>query len=59
MARTKNRGFKQSFSPSYTVRRWRLGAYIRLSKEDLKKVKEGKVPFWRAFPLGRTTLSEM
>ena len=42
MARTKNRGFKQSFSPSYTVRRWRLGAYIRLSKEDLKKVKEGK-----------------
>lgn len=42
MARTKNRGFKQSFSPSYTVRRWRLGAYIRLSKEDLKKVKDGK-----------------
>ena len=42
MARTKNRGFKQSFSPSYTVRRWRLGAYIRLSKEDLKKAKEGK-----------------
>ena len=27
---------------SYTVRRWRLGAYIRLSKEDLKKVKDGK-----------------
>lgn len=42
MARTKNRGFKQSFSPSYTVRRWRLGAYIRLSKEDLKKAREGK-----------------
>ena len=41
MARTKNRGFQQSFSPSYTVRRWRLGAYIRLSKEDLKK--PGKV----------------
>ena len=40
MARTKNRGFKQSFSPSYTVRRWRLGAYIRLSKEDLKKGKD-------------------
>ena len=37
MARTKNRGLQQSFSPSYTVRRWRLGAYIRLSKEDLKK----------------------
>lgn len=42
MARTKNRGLQQSFSPSYTVRRWRLGAYIRLSKEDLKKAKEGK-----------------
>ena len=27
-------------SPSYTVRRWRLGAYIRLSKEDLKKGKD-------------------
>ncbi len=42
MARTKNRGYQQSFSPSYTIRRWRLGAYIRLSKEDLKKAKEGK-----------------
>ena len=42
MARTKNRGLQQSFSPSYTVRRWRLGAYIRLSKEDLKKAREGK-----------------
>ena len=42
MAPTKNRGLQQSFSPSYTVRRWRLGAYIRLSKEDLKKVKDGK-----------------
>ena len=42
MARTKNRGFQQSFSPSYAVRRWRLGAYIRLSKEDLKKAREGK-----------------
>lgn len=37
MARTKNRGLQQSFSPSYTVRRWRLGEYIRLSKEDLKR----------------------
>ena len=37
MARAKNRGLQQSFSPSYTVRRWRLGEYIRLSKEDLKK----------------------
>ena len=40
MARTKNRGFQQSFSPSYTIRRWRLGEYIRLSKEDLKKGKD-------------------
>ena len=40
MARAKNRGLQQSFSPSYTVRRWRLGAYIRLSKEDLKKGKD-------------------
>ena len=36
----KNRGLQQSFSPSYTVRRWRLGEYIRLSKEDLKKGKD-------------------
>ena len=40
MPRTKNRGFQQSFSPSYTIRRWRLGEYIRLSKEDLKKGKD-------------------
>ena len=39
MPRTKNRGVQQSFSPSYTIRRWRLGEYIRLSKEDLKKGK--------------------
>ena len=42
MSRTKNRGFQQSFSPSYTIRRWKLGEYIRLSKEDLKKAREGK-----------------
>ena len=42
MARAKNRGYQQTFSPSYTPRRWRLGKYIRLSKEDLKKAKEGK-----------------
>ena len=42
MARAKNRGYQQSFSPSYTIRRWRLGIYIRLSKEDLKKIKEGR-----------------
>ena len=40
MARAKTRGYQQSFSPSYTIRRWRLGIYIRLSKEDLKKGKD-------------------
>lgn len=40
MPRTKNRGVQQSFSPSYTIRCWRLGEYIRLSKEDLKKGKD-------------------
>ena len=40
MPRTKNRGVQQSFSPSYTIRRWRLGEYIRLSKEGLKKGKD-------------------
>ena len=40
MPRTKNRGVQQSFSPSYTIRRWRMGEYIRLSKEDLKKGKD-------------------
>ena len=42
MARAKNRGYQQTISPSYMIRRWRLGKYIRLSKEDLKKAKEGK-----------------
>lgn len=42
MARTKNRGYQQPYSPSYTIRRWKLGEYIRLSKEDLKKAREGK-----------------
>ncbi|WP_133968174.1 recombinase family protein [Eubacterium limosum] len=36
MARTKNRG-QQTLSPSHMTRRWRLGEYIRLSKEDLKR----------------------
>ena len=35
MARAKNRGYQQAFTPTYTIRRWRLGEYIRLSKEDL------------------------
>ena len=42
MARAKNRGSQQKLSPSYTIRRWRLGEYIRLSKEDLKKSKDYK-----------------
>ena len=41
MARTKNRG-QQSVALTYTARRWDVGKYIRLSKEDLKKAKEGK-----------------
>lgn len=40
MARTKNRGQQQTLTPSYTIRRWRLGKYIRLSKEDMKKGKD-------------------
>ncbi len=40
MARAKNRGYQQTLTPTYTIRRWRLGAYIRLSKEDLKKGKD-------------------
>ena len=38
MARAKNRGYQQAFTPTYTIRRWRLGEYIRLSKE-LKKAR--------------------
>ena len=35
MARTKNRGNNTANSPtSYKSMRWRLGKYIRLSKED-------------------------
>ncbi len=44
MPRIKNRGY-QLFAPSYTApvstRRWRMSAYIRLSKEDLQKIKKG------------------
>ena len=40
MARAKNRGYQQTLTPTYTIRRWRLGEYIRLSKEDLKKGKD-------------------
>ncbi len=44
MPRIKNRGY-QLFDPSYTApvsaRRWKMSAYIRLSKEDLQKIKKG------------------
>ena len=42
MARTKNRGQQLPRVPYNTLRRWRVGAYIRLSKEDLKKIKQGR-----------------
>lgn len=43
MPRAKNRGYQQPLAPSYTAARlWKMGGYIRLSKEDLKKIKEGK-----------------
>ena len=40
MARTKNRGQQLPGIHYNTFRRWRMGAYIRLSKEDLKKLKK-------------------
>ena len=40
MARTKNRGYQQTLAPTYTARLWKMGGYIRLSKEDLKKGKD-------------------
>lgn len=40
---TKNREYQQVLSPAYTFsRRWKMGGYIRLSKEDLKKALNGK-----------------
>ena len=43
MPRARNRGYQQPLTPSYTtIRIWKMGGYIRLSKEDLKKIKEGK-----------------
>lgn len=41
MARTKNRGTNIAVSPfPYNVIRWKLGEYIRLSKEDLNRGKD-------------------
>jgi len=39
MARTKNRGVEEIISIPYIVR-WKLGEYIRLSKEDLNRGKD-------------------
>ena len=39
MARTKNRGFEEKISASQIIR-WKLGEYIRLSKEDLNRGKD-------------------
>ena len=41
MARAKNRGYQQTFTPTYTIRRWKMGGYIRLSREDLQKINRG------------------
>ena len=41
MARTKNRGYQQTVTPAYTLRRWKMGGYIRLSREDLQKINRG------------------
>ena len=44
MTRQKNRG-QQYFFPTYQAptrtRRWKMASYIRLSKEDLQKIKKG------------------
>ncbi len=41
MARTKNRGYQQTLPPTYTARLWKMGGYIRLSREDLQKINRG------------------
>ena len=41
MARQKNRGYQQILAPTYTARRWKMGGYIRLSREDLQKINRG------------------
>ena len=41
MARTKNRGYQQTLTPTYTARLWKMGGYIRLSREDLQKINRG------------------
>lgn len=41
MARTKNRGYQQTLAPTYTAQLWKMGGYIRLSREDLQKINRG------------------
>lgn len=41
MARTKNRGYQQPLTPTYTIRRWKMGVYIRIPREDLQKINRG------------------
>ncbi len=41
MARTKSRGYQQTLPPAYTARLWKMGGYIRLSREDLQKINRG------------------
>ncbi len=41
MARQKNRGYQQILPSTYTAWRWKMGGYIRLSREDLQKINRG------------------
>ncbi len=41
MARTKNRGYQQTLTSTYTAWLWKMGGYIRLSREDLQKINRG------------------
>lgn len=54
MPRQKNRG-QQYFFPTYQAptrtRRWKMASYIRLSKENLQKIKKG----WTAATASRTS----
>ena len=42
MARTKTGDNRSPHSPYNTLRRWRMGAHIRLSEEDPEKIKQGR-----------------
>ena len=44
MPRQKNRGqslFTSTYLAPIRIRRWKMGSYIRLSKEDLQKIRKG------------------